>query len=403
MSTTAFSGNFFENVNFRGQFDDMLNGTNPSLAATSVRAALDSVNPGDLSTSEKNVLLNTLDTLSADGEISLSDANILLGMIDSFTKTGRLVDTLTGGNNGALNDTFDRSSSFLPFQPADLARFPGSPLFGGLIGGVINNIVQSFKDALFEGAARGMIDSSTDGIFGLGAKHKDEIHAALDNVDLGQMEPADRARALSMIAFAASDGYISRAETNAITDFLARFTPSAGPANPVVAEGEWRVDQSSDSRATIDLGRYTLDLNDGNSEMILTNKETGEQTRIWGDPHFDYNGQRVGDFYNTLTLSLEDGTKITIDTVPWEAGGNGTTLSSRLTITQGDRAIVVEGLDQNKVGDLSITEYPDGFGGYVDALRDDGTLIYENPEGDGWLRLDNGGWMAVDREFLRQV
>ncbi len=401
MSTTAFSGNFFENVNFRGQMDGMLNGTDPSLAATSVRAALDSVNPGSLSTSEKNVILTATNLLSADGQISNADATILVGLIDGFAKTGRLVDTLTGGNNGQLIDVFNRSNSFLPFQPADLARFPGSALFGGLLGAIVNNVVQSFKDGLFMGMANALTNSAGDGIFGLGARHKQEVLQALENVNLSQLSPADRAKVLSMIGFAASDGYISRAETNAITDFLARFTYTK-PA-PAAPTGDWKVERVGDNRAHIDLGRYTLDLNDHNSEMILTNKETGEKTRIWGDPHFDYNGQRVGDFYGTLTLSLEDGTKITIDTTPWEAGGNGTTLSSRLTITQGDRAIVVEGLDQNTKNDLQITEYPSGFGGYVDALRNDGTVIYENPEGDGWLRLHNGGWLDIDREFLRQV
>lgn len=401
MSTTAFSGNFFENVNFRGQMDGLVNSTDPSLAATRVRASLDSVNPGDLSTSEKNVILSATNLLAADGQISNADADILVGLIDGFAKSGRLVDTLTGGNNGQLNDVFSRNNSFLPFQPADLSSFPGSPLFGGLIGSIINNVVQSFKDSLFQGMASGLVNSTTDGIFGLGAQHKQEVQNALDNVDLNAMSPGDRAKALSMIGFAASDGYISRAETNAITDFLSEFTfTKPAPANPA---GEWTVNRTGDNRATIDLGRYTLDLNDHNSEMVLHNKETGETTRIWGDPHFDYNGERVGDFYGTLTLSLEDGTKITIDTTPWEAGGNGMTLSSRLTITQGDRAIVVDGLDQNTTNDLQITEYPSGFGGYVDALRPDGTVIYENPEGDGWLRLHEGGWLDIDREFLRQV
>ncbi len=401
MSTTAFSGNFFENVNFRGQMDSMVNGSDPSLAATRVRASLDSVDAGSLSTSEKNVILTATSLLSADGQISNADANILVGLIDGFANTGRLVDTITGGNNGQLIDVFNRSNSFLPFQPSDLSSFPGSPLFGGLLGAVVNNVVQSFRDGLFTGMATGLVNSAGDGIFGLGAKHKQEVLAALENVDVSRMSPADRAKTLSMIGFAASDGYISRAETNAICDHLAQFTQATKPARP--SGGEWSVDQKSASSATIDLGRYTLDLNDHNSEMVLHNKATGETTRIWGDPHFDYNGQRVGDFYGTLTLSLEDGTKITIDTTPWEAGGNGTTLSSRLTITQGDRAIVVEGLDQNSRNDLQITEYPSGFGGYVDALRNDGTVIYENPEGDGWLRLHNGGWLDIDREFLRQV
>ncbi|MCW5567896.1 MAG: DUF1521 domain-containing protein, partial [Dokdonella sp.] len=107
--------------------------------------------------------------------------------------------------------------------------------------------------------------------------------------------------------------------------------------------------------------------------------------------------------YGTTTLNLADGTKITINTTPYERGGNGTTLSSTLTITQGNQAMRITGLDQNRLGDLQISQTRIG-GGFVDAAVDDGVSIYENTEGGPWLRLNPGGWLqAIDGRFLSQI
>jgi hypothetical protein len=168
-------------------------------------------------------------------------------------------------------------------------------------------------------------------------------------------------------------------------------------------EGFVTVDRGDDGTARIDIGNYTIDVNEKNSEFVVTNKDTGERTKIWGDPHFEHNGSHVGDFYGTTTLNLADGTKITINTTPYERGGNGTTLSSTLTITQGDQAMRITGLDQNSIGDLEISQI--GFaGGLVDLAVDDGVSIYENTEGGPWLRLNEGGWLqGIDGNFLSRI
>jgi len=199
-----------------------------------------------------------------------------------------------------------------------------------------------------------------------------------------------------MIGFASADGHISRVESKAIVNYLDRAQGIVPPSN-----SDWSVQQNG-GQAHIDLGNYTLDLDEGNSQFILTNKATGEKTRIWGDPHVEVDGKAVGDFYGTMTLNLDDGTKITINTTPYSAG-NGMTLSSRLTITQGDRAMIVSGLDQNKLGDLKIDQVPVG-GQIIDAIQGDGADIYENPEGAGWLQLNASGFLqAVDGDFLRGI
>jgi len=382
-------GTFAENTQFRGAIDATLSHVDPSLGATQVRAALDAVNLNSLSTQEKNVLLSVADNLAADGYISGSDARAITGLIDSYKSTGRFFDTLTGGNRGKLE--VPSQSEYQPSSNALLAqRYVPNPLFGGLLGFFVDKVVQTFKDALFQGATQGMLGTCD------GCANQQKVSAALYGADLSKLSPSERSTVMSMIGFAAVDGHVSRVESNAIVDYLNRAQGIVPKSN-----SEWSVQQNG-STAHIDLGNYTLDLDERNSQFILTNKATGETTRIWGDPHVEVDGKAVGDFYGTMTLNLDDGTKITINTTPYSAG-NGMTLSSRLTITQGDRAMVISGLDQNKVGDMKIDQVSVG-GRIIDAIQGDGTDIYENPEGKGWLQLNAGGFLQqVDGDFLRNI
>lgn len=390
-NTTSFgNNNFFENIQFRGEINNSLRNADPSMGTVRVRAALDAVDMRNLSTQEKNVLIATVDVLGADGQISANDADTITSLIDRFESTGQLIDTLSGGNSGSL---IGSSQSFLPFTSASLAAYPGNALFGHTLGTLVDKVVQTFKDALFTGTANAMLDGVTKSTYGA-----DKVALALQNADLSKLNPTERAKVLSMIGFATADGRVSLLEARGICNYL-----DAAQGKTCGCSGQWSVDQRDDGSATIDIGNYTIDLQEKNSEFVVTNKATGERTRIWGDPHFEHNGSHVGDFYGTTTLNLADGTKITVNTTPFEAGGNGTTLSSTLTITQGDRAMRVTGLDQNQLGDLKIQQVS-GVGRLVDAAVDDGVSLYENTEGGPWLRLNPGGWMqAIDGHFLSQI
>jgi hypothetical protein len=120
----------------------------------------------------------------------------------------------------------------------------------------------------------------------------------------------------------------------------------------------------------------------------LTNKATGQQTRIWGDPHFEINGQQIGTFKGPMTLNLDDGTKITIYPQA-SANGNGTSYTNQLVITRGNRAMDITGLDQQTGDHLGILQSPVG-GKLVDLLAPDGAEIYENSEGQG-----TSGWFEL--------
>lgn len=383
-NTASFGDNrLFENIRFRGDVDRALNQADPGIGSVRIRAALDNVDLGRLSPFEKNVLLAQLDVLGADGAISNDEADVVLASLEQFE---------SGGSSGSFLDVI--GGTHLPFDAASLAAYPGGALFGNMLGVLVDQAVQTFKDGVFLASANAMIEGCEKSTYG-----GDKVAAALENADLSRLNPAERAKLLSMIGFAGADGRIGLVDARAICDYLetAQGLPSGG------VSGEWSVDQHGNGSATIDLGNYLLDVNERNSEFVVTNKETGEKTRIWGDPHFEHNGTRVGDFYGTTTLNLADGTKITINTTPYLAGGNGTTLSSTLTITQGDQVMRITGLDQNRLGDLKIQQLP-FTGALVDAAVDDGTSIYENPEGGPWLRLNAGGWMqAVDGHFLSQI
>jgi hypothetical protein len=153
-------------------------------------------------------------------------------------------------------------------------------------------------------------------------------------------------------------------------------------------QASWTVKTGSEGKASIDLGDgYSLQLNENNSEMTITNANTGETTRIWGDPHVDVNGKHVYDFWGTTTFTLDNGTKITINTEQGK-GNPDVYFASSVAITKGNQAIEVTGLSQQDLGDLSITMGSNGRA--LDRANDDGFVLHENASGAGWRSAYTG-------------
>jgi hypothetical protein len=168
------------------------------------------------------------------------------------------------------------------------------------------------------------------------------------------------------------------------------------PPGSVCPTAAWSCTQQA-GKGTIDLGGYAITLEEYNSIWVLTNKATGAETRIWGDPHVDLgnNGSTEFDFKKSMSFQLSDGTKITVDTVAW--GNSGETLSSKLTITDwcGSKAMVVTGLgwDSDGSGNLDVQKL-DGQGKALDLATSDGAFtLYENP---------NGNWNIFDGRAANQ-
>ena len=148
-------------------------------------------------------------------------------------------------------------------------------------------------------------------------------------------------------------------------------------------EQKFTVSDVKDGKATIDTGRYTIALDEAHSQWTVTDKKTGESTRVWGDPHVDEgnDGKTDWDFKKDSTFVLADGTKITVDTVPF--GNNGMTVSSELAISKGNQGVVVSGLAQKgaKTDDGAL-KVETTNGKKLDASRPDGQTFTQ--DGAGW-------------------
>lgn len=166
---------------------------------------------------------------------------------------------------------------------------------------------------------------------------------------------------------------------------------------------EPKTTRGADGTVNFENENYKVRVND-TGEIHVTNKQTGETYRVWGDPHMDINGKHAFDFWGTTTLNLDDGTKITIDTTPWKGGNNGATIASRVTITDGqsDYGVQITGVDDNKTGDLKFNETTKGW--LLDAMVRDGNVFHENPAGTGFVAVDGRGNIhSVDQNWVNKT
>ncbi|KQY85484.1 DUF1521 domain-containing protein [Pelomonas sp. Root1444] len=154
-------------------------------------------------------------------------------------------------------------------------------------------------------------------------------------------------------------------------------------------------------KAVFENDNYRITAGD-NNEVLIHNKKTGEDYKIWGDPHVNVDGKHAFDFWGTTTFALEDGTKVTIETTPWN-GNKDMTLASKVNITNGDYGVQISGVDTNKVGDLKINEAK-GWGETLDWTHDDGNVLQENPAGKGFLGVDSQGKIhKVDQSYINKT
>jgi Domain of Unknown Function (DUF1521) len=171
------------------------------------------------------------------------------------------------------------------------------------------------------------------------------------------------------------------------------WRPPVDPCNPTHAGT-----RMEGGKAVFENDNYRVTCGDDN-EVMVCNKNTGETYRVWGDPHMDVDGQHAFDFWGTTTLELDDGTKLTIETTPWNAN-NGMSLASKVTITNGDYGVRISGIDTNKTGDLHIDEAA-GWGGVLDAAVEDGNVLQENRCGSGFVAVDDcGRGRKVDQSYI---
>ena len=171
--------------------------------------------------------------------------------------------------------------------------------------------------------------------------------------------------------------------------------PPQAPSNPSNA----RTTITNDGRAMFENDNYIITAGDDDT-VTINNKATGTTYQAWGDPHFSVNGEHQFDFWGTTSFELDDGTKVTIDTVD---AGNNMTLSSKVTITNGDYGVQMKGVDSTKTGDLAYREFQ-GRGEELDAAVRDGIVLQENAAGNDMVTTDrNGVEFDVDQAYMNGV
>lgn len=73
--------------------------------------------------------------------------------------------------------------------------------------------------------------------------------------------------------------------------------------------------RNSGQEAELKMGDFHFSFDKSRQELAITDRQTGETTKIWGDPHYqDSNGQRAADIHGDTITVLRDGTRIFVDT-----------------------------------------------------------------------------------------
>jgi hypothetical protein len=148
---------------------------------------------------------------------------------------------------------------------------------------------------------------------------------------------------------------------------------------------------------------YRLEINEHSSQIKIINTNCNETTTIWGDPHVDWNGQPgdEGRFFGNTSFVLADGTKITVNTVPWNAAKTEW-LAENVVVTKGNQSLVIDGIAQIGKGDVRV--YQGLNGQALDKFVDDGKLtVFENANGIGWVTAKGGNQIATQADFNKTI
>ncbi|HJR74578.1 MAG TPA: DUF1521 domain-containing protein [Luteimonas sp.] len=182
-------------------------------------------------------------------------------------------------------------------------------------------------------------------------------------------------------------------------DFAARSQIAVGGCNGRQSPSTQR---TADGKVQFENANYRITADD-NNQILIHNKNTGENYRIWGDPHVEVDGKHAFDFWGQTTFVLDDGTRLTIATTPWGEGNNGATVASQLTIVDGGGQYVahIEGIDSNARGDLGFVDVDARAGGDLEVILDEGNVLRENANGSGFVAVGSDGQLrSVDQAFI---
>lgn len=161
---------------------------------------------------------------------------------------------------------------------------------------------------------------------------------------------------------------------------------SFGNPNACQRGENWSDTGVKDGKLSIDQGLYKLDFDKSNSSMTMTDKKTGIATKLWGDPHITLNAgtnsSTSGMFNGPMTFELPDHTSVAVATTPAKSGN--VSYSSKVTITRGNQAYVVSGLNQEDSAPLNVQRSRDGFS-LSNQTSADAVHLTSAAGGTGWI------------------
>ena len=182
------------------------------------------------------------------------------------------------------------------------------------------------------------------------------------------------------------------------------------------ANAVWTFQNNNDGTGSIDLGDYTITLNEHEQRFTITNKATGEvMATIWGDPHVDDGDDDSNtdfDFWQDMSINLPGGIRILADTRDSTNSDSITdgdaSWTSRLIISNGDETIEVTGLAGSIDGanNLDIRRVSDGSLGYLSTKAD--TELWLSNDGRFYRNANQtnevtAGEIAFSGGFTRSV
>jgi hypothetical protein len=156
---------------------------------------------------------------------------------------------------------------------------------------------------------------------------------------------------------------------------------------------QWTNTEVTNNKASINLGDYKLDFNKSDSSMVMTNAQTGDKTKIYGDPHLTQHATGADSnsttamFNGPMTFMLPDNTKVTVGTQT-AANNKSVSYADQVTITRGNDAYQVTGLSQENKAGLSVQKANNGRA--LDAATPDGFTLNANKDGSGWINPATG-------------
>ena len=328
-------------------------------------------------------------SFSAALALSASNASLALSLSERATLRNLLSRTSNEPQTAGARGGGEFRTG--PFTATALARYPGNALFAALTGGAVERVVQKFDDAVFRDTANNLLDMAGP------SPYTSLLRNTFDSADVRAMSAGDREKFLAMLSLSVASGGPSFGPTQALLNQLTTTQPpgwsgGCGQSSCGQSGGAFSYQVTGSGTATLDLGDgYTLRINQANSEIDLVDSNTGNTTTVWGDPHMGMNGNdNQFQFKGNVTLNLPDGTKITLQTTPWQSNPNAY-LVQNVIVTRGSQALVVNDMDQNSAaaGKMTVQQY-DGAGQLERLLNPDGTELYLNSAGNGWDVLQDG-------------